>query len=178
MEQPSDSGLDDDEFDSLLPVTRRERKCSLVSRRIDGLAVVDLAPIPVYGGLPPHRKLLVMVLLLVVKDRASELHFEPYRPEDRNHDSAPLLRMLYKVDGELLELVPPPEEVWHHIRRDLEEIAGLTAPRRQIANRLRRLASRIEGEPPPSRHGRFLLGIGDETLEVELAVWPSYRGER
>src|SRR5438874_2223185 len=47
----------------------------------------------------PARKLLQMVFLLSVKDRATEIHLEPQQDA---------FRMTYKVGGTYYDMVPPP----------------------------------------------------------------------
>lgn len=57
------------------------------------------------GGGPSHGpvvKLLELVLVQAIKDRASDVHFEPF--EDN-------FKIRYRVDGSLYELVPPPKQL-------------------------------------------------------------------
>ena len=55
----------------------------------------------------PVRKLLNMVLLLAIKDHASDIHFEPFEDE---------FRIRIKADGVLFEMVPPPRHLAFAIR--------------------------------------------------------------
>ncbi|MBC8289502.1 MAG: pilus assembly protein PilB, partial [Planctomycetes bacterium] len=50
----------------------------------------------------PIRKLLNMVLLLAIKDKASDVHFEPFEDE---------FKIRVKADGVLYEMVPPPRHL-------------------------------------------------------------------
>jgi len=50
----------------------------------------------------PVRKLLNMVLLMAIRDHASDLHFEPFEDE---------FRIRIKADGVLYEMVPPPRHL-------------------------------------------------------------------
>src|SRR5262249_23750099 len=63
---------------------------------------VDLEAIEEMAEAAPVRKLLNMVLLLAIKDKASDIHFEPFEEE---------YKMRYRVDGILYELVPPPRHL-------------------------------------------------------------------
>lgn len=47
----------------------------------------------------PIRKLLNMVMLLAIKDQASDIHFEPFEDE---------FKIRVRADGVLYEMVPPP----------------------------------------------------------------------
>ncbi|HMF36857.1 MAG TPA: pilus assembly protein PilB, partial [Isosphaeraceae bacterium] len=63
---------------------------------------IDLEAIEEMSEAAPVRKLLNMVLLLAIKDKASDIHFEPFEEE---------YKMRYRVDGILYELVPPPRHL-------------------------------------------------------------------
>ena len=50
----------------------------------------------------PIRKLLNMVMLLAIKDQASDIHFEPFEDE---------FKIRVRADGVLYEMVPPPRHL-------------------------------------------------------------------
>jgi hypothetical protein len=56
------------------------------------------------------EKLLTLVFALAAKDKASELRFD-FRP---NH---PDIRLLYWVEEQLFEMVPPPAHIWPELVR-------------------------------------------------------------
>jgi hypothetical protein len=145
--------------------------------RLRGISIVELIDIDSFPDTPPHRKVLLLVLLLALKDHATEFHFEPWRSEEPD-DGEMGLRMFYKVDGQLLELVPPPACLASPLFRDLEDVSGLNTPRRRIADLLRRLASMIDGEPRPPRRGQFRLGHASGNSDVEVMAHDSELGER
>ena len=62
----------------------------------------------------PVRKLLNMVLLLAIKDHASDIHFEPFEDE---------FRIRIKADGVLFEMVPPPRHLAFAITTRLKVMA-------------------------------------------------------
>ena len=64
----------------------------------------DLSP---DGDEAPIRKLLNMILLLAIKDQASDIHFEPFEDE---------FRIRIKAEGVLYEMVPPPRHLAFAIR--------------------------------------------------------------
>jgi type IV pilus assembly protein PilB len=59
---------------------------------------IDLTSAEALADSAPVRKLLNMVLLLAIKDHASDVHFEPFEDE---------FRIRIKADGVLYEMVPP-----------------------------------------------------------------------
>ncbi|MFM7185244.1 MAG: GspE/PulE family protein, partial [Planctomycetota bacterium] len=60
--------------------------------------VTDLTSVEALAESAPVRKLLNMVLLLAIRDGASDIHFEPFETE---------FRIRLKADGVLQEMVPP-----------------------------------------------------------------------
>ncbi len=71
----------------------------------------------------PVRKLLNMVLLLAIKDKASDIHFEPFEDE---------YKMRYRVDGILYELVPPPRHLAPAIASRIKVMANLDIAERRL----------------------------------------------
>ena len=63
---------------------------------------IDLEAIEEMADAAPVRKLLNMVLLLAIKDHASDIHFEPFEDE---------FKMRIESDGVLYEMVPPPRHL-------------------------------------------------------------------
>lgn len=142
--------------------------------------VIDAARVQSLGELPLTRKLLLLVLLLAVKDRATELRFEfcRYEGEDGDQGQGQLLRMFYEIDGQLHELVPAPALLAPFLFREVEIIAGLDTLRGRFANLLRRLASRLDGQIPPPRQRGFRLHITPYDTDIEVLFYPSDRGDR
>lgn len=73
----------------------------------DAEALADSAPV---------RKLLNMVLLLAIKDHASDIHFEPFEDE---------FRIRIKAEGVLYEMVPPPRHLAFAITTRIKVMADL-----------------------------------------------------
>ena len=71
----------------------------------------------------PVRKLLNMVLLLAIKDKASDIHFEPFEDE---------YKMRYRVDGVLYELVPPPRHLAPAISTRIKVMSNLDIAERRL----------------------------------------------
>src|SRR5207248_2534312 len=71
----------------------------------------------------PVRKLLNMVLLLSIKDRASDIHFEPFEDE---------YKMRYRCDGVLYEMVPPPRHLAAAISSRIKVMANLDIAERRL----------------------------------------------
>src|SRR5262249_11716128 len=77
---------------------------------------IDLTSVEALADSAPVRKLLNMVLLLAIKDHASDLHFEPFEDE---------FRIRIKADGVLYEMVPPPRHLAFAITTRIKVMANL-----------------------------------------------------
>lgn len=64
-------------------------------------------------------KLLNLVLLQAIKDRASDIHFEPFENE---------FKMRYRIDGVLYEMVPPPKHLGPAITSRIKVMSHLDTP--------------------------------------------------
>ena len=63
---------------------------------------IDIGDMDQMSDAAPIRKLLNMILLLAIKDQASDIHFEPFEDE---------FKVRVKADGVLYEMVPPPRHL-------------------------------------------------------------------
>jgi len=155
-----------DQSGSDIPLARRRR----------GVNVIDFSdPLPFFSSLRPERKLLLMVFLLALKDRASTLRFEPCEPDSEG----PLLRMFYEVEGVSHELVPPPRSCSDAILSDLRRIVAVHPARHRLARFLRRLAHGIDGEGDVTHSGRshIQLKAGAHAVDVSVMMTASALGD-
>src|SRR5690606_37830688 len=58
---------------------------------------IDITSLEEMAEAAPVRKLINMVLLMAIRDHASDIHFEPFEDE---------YKMRYRCDGVLLEMIP------------------------------------------------------------------------
>ncbi|MCH2140894.1 MAG: Flp pilus assembly complex ATPase component TadA, partial [Phycisphaerales bacterium] len=68
-------------------------------------------------------KLLNLVLLQAIKDKASDIHFEPFEEE---------FKMRYRIDGVLYEMVPPPPHLHLPIVSRIKVMANLDIAERRL----------------------------------------------
>lgn len=99
----------------------------------------------------PVRKLLNMVLLLAIKDHASDIHFEPFEDE---------FRIRIKADGVLFEMVPPPRHLAFAITTRIKVMANLNISERRLP-----------------QDGRIELMIGGHPVDLRVSVLPTMFGE-
>ena len=115
------------------------------------IPVVDLSDPEVCFETPPVRKLIYYVLLLALKDRATEVRFEPRRGH---------FTLSYRVDGVLYEMVPPPADLGPRITNTLKVMADLGILRRNALQR-----------------GLFEFRAGDHSADMLVSVQPTPFGE-
>ena len=99
----------------------------------------------------PIRKLLNMVLLLAIKDQASDIHFEPFEDE---------FKIRVKADGVLYEMVPPPRHLANAIVSRIKVMADLDIAERRLP-----------------QDGRIELNVGGNPVDLRVSVLPTMHGE-
>ncbi|QDT29958.1 GspE/PulE family protein [Gimesia panareensis] len=104
--------------------------------------LVDAAPI---------RKLLNMVMLLAIKDQASDIHMEPFEDE---------FKIRVRADGVLYEMVPPPRHLANAIVSRIKIMADLDIAERRLP-----------------QDGRIELNVGGNPVDLRVSVLPTLFGE-
>ena len=104
--------------------------------------MVDAAPI---------RKLLNMVILLAIKDQASDIHLEPFEDE---------FKIRVRADGVLYEMVPPPRHLANAIVSRVKVMAELDIAERRLP-----------------QDGRIELNVGGNPVDLRVSVLPTLFGE-
>ncbi len=112
---------------------------------------IDLEAIEEMAEAAPVRKLLNMVLLLAIKDKASDIHFEPFEEE---------YKMRYRVDGVLYELVPPPRHLAPAISSRIKVMSNLDIAERRLP-----------------QDGRIQLALGGNEVDIRVSTLPTMFGE-
>ena len=112
---------------------------------------IDLESIEELADAAPVRKLLNLVLLQAIKDKASDIHFEPFEDE---------FKMRYRIDGVLYEMVPPPRHLSMAISSRIKVMANLDIAERRLP-----------------QDGRIELNIGGNPVDLRVSVLPTMFGE-
>src|SRR5437899_258368 len=112
---------------------------------------IDLESLMEIQDAAPVRKLLNMVMLLAIKDHASDIHFEPFEDEFK-------IRM--RCDGVLYEMVPPPRHLASAISSRIKVMANLDIAERRIP-----------------QDGRIQLAIGNNNVDIRVSTLPTLFGE-
>ncbi len=96
-------------------------------------------------------KLLNLVMLQAIKDRASDIHFEPFEHE---------FKMRYRIDGVLYEMVPPPKQLGPAIISRIKVMSKLDIAERRLP-----------------QDGRVELTVSGKQVDLRIAILPTIHGE-
>ena len=99
----------------------------------------------------PVVKLLNMVLLSAIKDRASDIHLEPFEKE---------FKIRYRVDGVLYEMMPPPIQL-----------------ARAVISRVKVMSNLDIAETRLPQDGRIELNIAGRPVDLRVSTLPTMHGE-
>lgn len=124
--------------DTSLQVNRRETS-------------IDLESLTEIAEAAPVRKLINMVLLMAIRDHASDIHFEPFEDE---------YKMRYRCDGVLYEMVPPPRHLAMAISSRIKVMSNLDIAERRLP-----------------QDGRIELNVGGNAVDMRVSVLPTMFGE-
>jgi type IV pilus assembly protein PilB len=112
---------------------------------------IDLAEIKEMVDSNPVKKLLNLVLLQAIKDKASDIHFEPFEDE---------FKMRYRIDGVLYEMVPPPRYIAVALASRIKVMANLDIAERRLP-----------------QDGRIELTMKGTPIDLRVSVLPTLFGE-
>jgi type IV pilus assembly protein PilB len=136
--------------ESIVTAMEEDADLAAAAAKVAGNSV-DLTSVEALADSAPVRKLLNMVLLLAIKDHASDLHFEPFEDE---------FRIRIKADGVLYEMVPPPRHLAFAITTRIKVMANLDIAERRIP-----------------QDGRIELTVGGHPVDLRVSVLPTMFGE-
>ena len=112
---------------------------------------IDLDTLKDAADSNPVRKLVNLVLLQAIKDKASDIHFEPFEGE---------FKMRYRIDGVLYEMMPPPAHIAAAISSRVKVMANLDIAERRMP-----------------QDGRIELNVNNQPIDLRVSVLPTMFGE-
>ena len=112
---------------------------------------IDLASLEDLANSMPVVKLLNLILLQAIKDKSSDIHFEPFEDE---------FKVRYRVDGILYEMMPPPKH-----------LAMAITSRIKVMSLLNISESRLPQD------GRIELNISGNPIDLRISTLPTLFGE-
>ena len=112
---------------------------------------IDLDSIKEAAESNPVKRLVSMVLLEAIRNRASDIHFEPFENE---------FKMRYRIDGLLYEMLPPPKSIAVAIASRIKVLANLDIAERRLP-----------------QDGRINLLVNNAPVDLRVSVLPTMFGE-
>jgi type IV pilus assembly protein PilB len=112
---------------------------------------IDISELKELAESNPVKKLLNLVLLQAIRDKASDIHFEPFETE---------YKMRYRIDGVLYEMVPPPKHIAVALSSRIKVMANLDIAERRLP-----------------QDGRIPLTVQGNPVDLRVSILPTMFGE-
>ncbi len=138
-------------IEKIIDELKQDSELLAASEKLGHSGPINLSDVAELVDSAPVRKLLNMVLLLAIKDHASDIHFEPFEDE---------FRIRIKADGVLFEMVPPPRHLAFAITTRIKVMANLDIAERRLP-----------------QDGRIELTVGGHPVDLRVSVLPTMFGE-
>ncbi len=142
---------DTESIEKIIEELRNDEELKQASAKVGTEGPINIGDVTELIDSAPVRKLLNMVLLLAIKDHASDIHFEPFEDE---------FRIRIKADGVLYEMVPPPRHLAFAITSRIKVMANLDIAERRLP-----------------QDGRIELVVGGHPVDLRVSVLPTMFGE-
>ncbi len=112
---------------------------------------IDLDELKELSESNPVKKLLNLVLMQAIRDKASDIHFEPFENE---------YKMRYRIDGVLYEMIPPPKHIAVALSSRIKVMADLDIAERRLP-----------------QDGRISLTVQGNPVDLRVSILPTMFGE-
>ena len=140
-----------DTVESIVEEMEEDKDLAEASKGLLQDGPIDLTSAEAMADSAPVRKLLNLVLLMAIKENASDIHLEPFESEFK-------IRM--KADGVLQEMVPPPKHLSFAITTRIKVMANLDIAERRMP-----------------QDGRIELSVSGHPVDLRVSVLPTLFGE-
>ncbi len=100
----------------------------------------------------PVIKLANLILVQAIKDRASDIHIEPFEKQ---------VRLRYRVDGALMDATPPPRNMHVPLISRLKIMSNLDIAERRLP-----------------QDGRMRVKMGGRDIDLRVSILPTVHGEK
>jgi type IV pilus assembly protein PilB len=118
----------------------------------EALEEVNLDQLAASSEEAPVIKLANLILVQAIKDRASDIHIEPFEKG---------MKLRYRVDGVLAEATPPPKQM---------QLA--------LASRFKIMSCLDIAERRLPQDGRMRLRVGGKDYDLRVSILPTVHGEK
>jgi type IV pilus assembly protein PilB len=112
----------------------------------------DLAQLAASSEEGPVIKLANLILVQAIKDRASDIHIEPFEH---------MVRLRYRVDGGLMDMPPPPKNLQVALTSRIKVMSNLDIAERRLP-----------------QDGRMRVRVGGRDVDLRVSFLPTVHGEK
>ena len=113
---------------------------------------IDLDQMAVDSEDAPVVKIVNLILVQAIKEKASDIHIEPFEKE---------IKLRYRVDGALIEATSPPKALQLPIASRIKILAGLDIAERRLP-----------------QDGRFRIRVSGKEVDLRISMLPTVYGEK
>src|SRR5215207_9974624 len=100
----------------------------------------------------PVIKIVNLILVQAIKEKASDIHIEPFEKE---------IKLRYRVDGAVIEASSPPKALQLPIASRIKILAGLDIAERRLP-----------------QDGRFRIRVSGKEVDLRVSILPTVYGEK
>ena len=112
----------------------------------------DLAQLTASTEDAPVIKLANLILVQAIKDRASDIHIEPFEG---------MVRLRYRIDGSLIDMPPPPKNLQVALTSRIKVMSSLDIAERRLP-----------------QDGRMRVRVGGRDVDLRVSFLPTVHGEK
>jgi type IV pilus assembly protein PilB len=113
---------------------------------------IDLDRLAIDSEDAPVIKIVNLIMVQAIKEKASDIHIEPFQRT---------LRLRYRIDGELIQAESPPKGLQLAITSRIKILAGLNIAERRLP-----------------QDGRFRIKVVGREVDLRISVLPTAYGEK
>jgi type IV pilus assembly protein PilB len=118
----------------------------------EAVETTDLAQLAASSEEAPVIKLANLILVQAIKDRASDIHIEPFEH---------MVRLRYRVDGALMDMPPPPRNLQVALISRIKVMSSLDIAERRLP-----------------QDGRMRVRVGGRDVDLRVSFLPTVHGEK
>ena len=112
----------------------------------------DLAQLTASTEDAPVIKLANLIIVQAIKDRASDIHIEPFEG---------MVRLRYRIDGSLIDMPPPPKNLQVALTSRIKVMSSLDIAERRLP-----------------QDGRMRVRVGGRDVDLRVSFLPTVHGEK
>ncbi|MGH7952266.1 MAG: GspE/PulE family protein [Limisphaerales bacterium] len=131
---------------------RQEEEAENIETVKERVEEVNLDQLAAAGEEAPVIKLANLIIVQAIKDRASDIHLEPF---EKN------MRLRYRVDGVLVDATPPPKQMQLALTSRFKIMSSLDIAERRLP-----------------QDGRMRVRVSGKDFDLRVSIMPTVHGEK